>query len=89
MARYIPSDLTGNSGIGSGLTRGHAAGPGTRSLMSSWCRGLRQFTDKRLPDCRGVRYGLSRITTESHCWRTLGTGEEKSQLDAAEPDSWT
>ncbi len=57
--------------------------------MSSWSRELGQFTDQRLPDGGGVRHGLSRTTTESHCWSPLGSGEEKSQLDAAGPDSRT
>ena len=49
----------------------------TRSPMSSWSRGLGQSADQRLPDGGGMRNGLSRITTESHCWRPLGSGEEK------------
>ena len=54
--------------------------------MLSRSRGLGQFADQRLPDGGGVRHELSRTTTESHCWRPLGSGEEKSQLDAAGPD---
>ena len=61
----------------------------TRSPMSSWSRGLGQFADKRLPDGGGMRHGLSFTTTESHCWRPLGSGEEEGQLDAARPDSRT
>ncbi len=61
----------------------------TRSPMSSWSRRLRQFADQRLPDSGGVRHGLSRTTTESHCWRPLRSGKKKSQLDAVGPDSRT
>ena len=52
-------------------------------------QGLGQFADQRLSDGGDVRYRMSRTTTESHCWRPLGNGEEKGQLDAAGPDSQT
>ncbi len=61
----------------------------TKSLILSRRRGLGQFADQRLPDGGGVRHGLSRTITESHCWRPLGSGEEKGQLDAAGLDSRT
>ena len=61
----------------------------TRSPMTSWSQGLGQSTDHRLLDGGGIRNGLSCITTESHCWSSLGSGEEKSQLYAARLDSRT
>ncbi len=57
--------------------------------MLSRRRGLGQFADQPLSDGGGVRHGLSRTTTESHCWRPLGGGEENGQLDVGGSDSQT
>ena len=59
----------------------------TISSILSRSRRLRQFEEQRPPDGAGVRQSLSRTTTESHCWKQLGSGEEKGQLDVAGPDS--